>query len=423
MICSKCGADVDKTYRFCPYCGNPISGGDVLPSSSEHSHEGQNKTVRKVMPGWFKALILIALIALIGVTAGILFTESLVDVIDKQLEALHKNEINNAYYAYTSSEFQRTTSLEDFKEFVEAHPIFFNSQSAHFIQRSIKQGVGTIKGNLTSADRVKVSIEYKLIKEEGKWKILSIRLLGSEGSKPMDKESQAPLKELEGIVSGQLNAIKEGKVDEAYEKYSSAEFKTATSLKDFQDFVQRYPELTNYDYITISKSTARKGGGIVSVTLFHGEVPAYVKYYFIFENEAWKIWSMRILSPFEEGAALKASENNDNGHSELSNIKIGTLVDAKGMIQNPSNRFKANSGNIYVNIDILNGVQGESIQLDFRHLESHTSILAKTTIEEEGDSNLISVFAPPVGGWLKGTYQLVVSTSMGTSQSVDFTME
>lgn len=145
-------------------------------SISSDSAEPSQAAVRKRMPFWFKLAAFIAFLALVGVTWGILFTESLVDVVDHQLGAFRDKDFVKAY-SYTSKDFQETTTLDQLRHFTEAYPIFLNSQAAHFAKRSIKDDVGILRGNLTSQDLLKIPVEYQLVKEENKWKILSIRLL------------------------------------------------------------------------------------------------------------------------------------------------------------------------------------------------------------------------------------------------------
>lgn len=168
-LCPQCGAKVESSYSYCPACGVKI------PPSSEAPLINKRK-----MPFWFKCLIGLAVIALIGVTAGILLTEGLVDVVDKQLSALRQKNIEKAYEAYTSKEFQQATSFNQFRRFIESYPIFFHNQSAHFAQRSIKDHVAILKGNLVSDKHEEIPIEYHLVKEHRKWKILSMRLLAPE---------------------------------------------------------------------------------------------------------------------------------------------------------------------------------------------------------------------------------------------------
>jgi hypothetical protein len=427
MLCSQCGALVDKSYKYCPSCGTalPSTEKNSLPSNPPDSSKASQTLVKRKMPLWFKILTALAVIALIGVTAGILFTESLVDVIDNQLKALRKSDIESAYQTYTSKEFQRSTSPEEFRDFVNTYPILKTNQSAHFTQRSIEHNIGTIKGNLTSPDHIKTPIEYKLIKERGKWKILSIKFLKPEmltGTEP------AASQELNILVKSQLDGIKEGQVADAFENMSSKEFKKSTTLEAFQDFVKRYPILSGYDGLSFNRALMRKGVGIVSATLKMGDRTAFIKYYLVKEDGRWKIWSMRILSSMAEEQTGNFSRDADLYPEEkpslttFTDIKLGTKLDAGGNIKDPSTIFRADSGEIYVNVEIKDGIIGEIVHLNFQHLDSHSSILAKAPIEEKDASMVVSVFSPPIGGWPKGEYQLIVSSSKFT-KTINFSIE
>lgn len=172
MFCSQCGAKVEEGAHHCTSCGHFIrEGGSGSP---------QLTVKKKAMPFWFKIIAALSVIALIIVAMGIFFTESIVEVVDEQLSTLRTNDITKAYYAYTSKDFQSTTTLEQFKQFIKVYPAFLNIQSVHFSERSIKDNVSTIKGYLTTLQNEKLPVEYQLIKEDGKWKILNIRLLSSE---------------------------------------------------------------------------------------------------------------------------------------------------------------------------------------------------------------------------------------------------
>lgn len=443
MFCSDCGAKVDAGYKYCPNCGTPLDSTTPLSSppsgntpQAPPSNAEPQVIKKKPMPFWFKLAALLAVLALIGVTAGILFTESWVDVVDHQLEALRQDDISKAYFAYTSKDFQGTTSLDQFTNFVKAYPVFLNNQSAHFTQRSIDRNIGTLKGHLTSNDHVNTPIEYKLIKEDDKWKILSIRLL-KPGNIQNAKEANHA-EDLIDVAKSQLKAIQDQQFAEAYQNYSSQEFKEATSEDAFQEFIKRYPILTHYHVVSFHKPTIRNGVGTLSVILQSEKIAAYVKYYLIYEDQKWKIWSMRILSPSES----QEKENQENqpkpqpqqqlkgttresiqGPMSFGTISLGREVDEQGQIEHPTTSFQSDLSDLYVDIEVKNGRKGSTVYLSLQHLESGSSIPAKATIEENGDTMLMSVFSPPTSGWPKGHYKLVVTTSSGLSDVVDFTVE
>src|SRR4051812_754065 len=121
MLCVHCETPLEKNYKYCPNCGTcllPAALTDSYASMNENEQEPESqpqKTVKKrPMPLWFKLVLLVAVLSLMGVTAGILFTEKLVDVVDKQLAALAKNDIQKAYYDYSSKHFQRVLSFDQF---------------------------------------------------------------------------------------------------------------------------------------------------------------------------------------------------------------------------------------------------------------------------------------------------------------------
>lgn len=310
MFCPQCGTQVVNEFQYCPVCGARLD--HPIPLSSID----QNNT-KRVMPLWFKILVFLAVVALLGVTAGILFTESLVDVVDKQLADLKEGDIAKAYYDYTSTNFQASTSLDQFKEFVSAYPIFLNVQSASFTQRSMRQNIGTLKGTLTTQEHLSLPIEYKLIKEDGKWRILSIRLLQKGGK---ENEPAVDPQQLIQVAKSQMQAIEKGQIDLAYQLYTSKEFKTATSEKEFESFLNKYPILAQHQTVTLHKPVFKNGFYTLSAILQAHQWSAYVKYYLTEEDGEWKISSMRILSTMEgeqeeEAEAHPASSENLENHS------------------------------------------------------------------------------------------------------------
>ncbi len=103
-------------------------------------------------------------------------TSGLTDVIHNQLSALRAGDIDKAYYSYTSKDLQRDTSLNDFKKFVNHFPSLRNNKSSTFTEREFKNSQGTVKGTLQSKDGTTTPIIYHLIKEDGTWKIIAIRI-------------------------------------------------------------------------------------------------------------------------------------------------------------------------------------------------------------------------------------------------------
>ncbi len=310
MLCTHCGSEISENENACPNCG-------IALNTANHSTETKPKTAQRRMPLWFKIAVGVALLALIAVTVGIFFTESLVDVVEHQMNALRNQDIEKAYKDYTSKAFQESTSFDQFRDFIEAHPLMIKSPISKFTQRSIDKNIATIKGELTSSDHVKTPIEFKVIREEGKWKILSIRLLKKQSSNK-ENSAQALIEQ----IKSQLKYIQSGKIDLAYEEFASREFKLATNLPTFKEYIKKYPIFNQYKTASFHRPKINGNAASLSVLLHSSETAAYLKYYLIFDGVNWKVWSLRILSPEEhenekevkkeQAAALRNHQSSSN---------------------------------------------------------------------------------------------------------------
>lgn len=95
-------------------------------------------------------------------------------VIDQQLEALKNNDIAKAYYAYTSKEFQKSTSYKQFEAFISATPILTQEHTNSFTKLVFNNNIATFSGILTDTNGVEHPVEYDLIEQDGQWKVLQI---------------------------------------------------------------------------------------------------------------------------------------------------------------------------------------------------------------------------------------------------------
>lgn len=161
MFCNHCGIKVEGDPLFCPNCG------EKLPL----------RQVKSRYPLWLRWLFGLAVIGLI-ISLFFFLTEPEPEktVID-QLESLKNHGLTEAYYGYTSNEFQEATSLEKFKEVLRSFPYLMQVSQVKVLEQEIKDSLATLKLALTSEEGRSFTMEYQLIKDEGKWKILYFKLL------------------------------------------------------------------------------------------------------------------------------------------------------------------------------------------------------------------------------------------------------
>ena len=218
----------------------------------------------------------------------------LVEAVEAQLAAFRSNDVAKAYFGYVSRDFQETTPLKAFKEFVRNYPILTRHNSATFGDAQLDGKQGTIDAVL-HGDSNSHSVEYKLVREDGRWKIWSLRL-----NLPTDATArQADPAEIDDItdpIEAILAYLRAGDFARAYYEYAAKEFQSATSLEAFREFVKAYPALTEHSSVTFEEPTVQEDAATVVATLTSANGTIPVEYQLIKNGRGWKVWSMQILS-------------------------------------------------------------------------------------------------------------------------------
>lgn len=101
-------------------------------------------------------------------------------IIEEALALIRKAEIDKAYTELTALDFRKATSLEQFKAFVSSQPTLAKNKSFQSHSFYLEDGVATSQGTLTSTEGKEAQVEFDLVKEEEKWKILGLQLFKSE---------------------------------------------------------------------------------------------------------------------------------------------------------------------------------------------------------------------------------------------------
>lgn len=117
------------------------------------------------------------LVYVLALVFFVMFTTSgVTSTVRDQISAIRSGDIDKAYTVYTSSEFKSTTSMDDFSNFVNHFSALKNNKSITIEQREVRNDDGYIDATLQSLDGSVMYIQYRLIKEDGHWKILGIRV-------------------------------------------------------------------------------------------------------------------------------------------------------------------------------------------------------------------------------------------------------
>jgi hypothetical protein len=218
----------------------------------------------------------------------------LVEPVEAQLSAFRSNDIAKAYFGYVSKDFQETTPLKSFREFVQNYPILTRHHSATFSDGHVDGKQGTIEAVLNGPD-MSTSVEYKLTRDDGKWKIWSMRL--NLPTEAFSREaSVSELEDLSTPIEALLAYLRAGDYSRAYYEYGAKEFQSATSLDAFREFIKAYPALTEHKTVSFETPNVHDDSATVVAMLTSSNGTTPVEYQLIRNGKNWKIWSMQILS-------------------------------------------------------------------------------------------------------------------------------
>lgn len=291
---------------YCKHCGKDTE--EPIASSSP-----DQSITKKSMPAWFKALVCVVALSIGALLTSTFLTEDLTDTVKSQLKAIRAGELSEAYN-YTSKKFQEATPFESFSAFIKKHPAFAENKSIHFKERNVNNDVGTLDSVMITHRDKKMIVEYKLIKEAGTWKILSIRL--EDVNKNLAENDSNYNKQIKFNLADQKNSLK------------------------FSQFV------------------------------------------------------------------------------------LGNSLSPLGLIKTPSQAFKSNAGDIYLNLYVKDATAGNPVQVFFEHLNTHSTLNPVTThTTSEGEAILSFVFSPPDGQWPAGDYRIKASTTNNNKASIDFKID
>jgi len=378
-------------------------------------------------------------------------TLELANKVHEMLKTLQRDEILDAYYGFLSKDFQRETPFQVFQEYVETNAILTSFKNVDFKDRRIEDGTGYVDLVL-STDAGNFFLEYKLKRENGDWRVWSLRLVlpPEEAAKKVatDPDTLAiPVREL-------LDSILLDNIEKAYLN-TAKEFQEATSLASFESFVHSYSALTRRDLTDIKSGLIENGVGKLRVNLHDEEGMTVMEFKLGHDEGQWKIWGVQVIeSPeriennpmqqenkkldhqslaekllygedliVESEIPVKESVDIDVLHTDIKKIIIGDEVDADGTIKIPRIVIDTNTNLLFINVIIEDGVVDSLVTLFLNHVDSGTTAPPLSTkLKQDGNTIVSIAFAAPSEGWPEGNYLIKVTTTTGDEHIQGFQM-
>ncbi|MCX6740437.1 MAG: DUF4864 domain-containing protein [Candidatus Parcubacteria bacterium] len=153
--------------------------------------------------------ILAFLVGFILLSGLVLYWASaaLENVTAKQLEFIKNKDFANAY-SLTAQDFQKATSLDQFKAFIEQYPVLANYNHYAVTKRKITKDTGLLVVNLNSNNGLSKTVEFSFIREGKEWKISAINM------EPAQEKQGFSFPQIESLLNAdilQLNPELSGK--------------------------------------------------------------------------------------------------------------------------------------------------------------------------------------------------------------------
>ncbi len=322
MYCSKCGNLMAHGGRFCSTCGHPY-----------------DKSARKKGKRWIIFLLLPLLI--VGLYEGFHFykdhlyilaeqqlnvlmpstlaevsakkedstaTEELVAPIEGILQALQSSNLEKGYQDFTSSQFKEETPFEKFKNFVVTYPTLLKNRFHDYKEHYVEGDMGVATVMINPEEEEPLLMQYYLVKENGKWKIQSIRI---RTISPKDIQENANNgSAIIEIAQQQLKALRQNDINKAYD-FLSDDLKKEIPFDTFQKFININPTFTRHQSVNILEPDAEKNEGFLKARLQKGNETMEVEYAFQKMDGQWKVTGMQILSTSnenKEGSSFKTRD-------------------------------------------------------------------------------------------------------------------
>lgn len=309
MKCPSCQNQVEANQKYCPFCG---------------------KNLLHIENASWKGLAAVgALLALAFLIWALSYShhDSAQEVVQNQLTALRNQKLTEAYYAYTSKEFQATTSLEDFKKFLKSYKPLNANSTAELTSKDDQNNLKRVQGLLKSADGETLTLDYELLDQDGQLKILNIKVVPLEGKENTEKLRATHLAILQPIED-QLKLIDKNELKEAYDNYTSREFKSKASFEVFKKFLEKYPIIATFTEFDILNINANDDTANVQFSFRKDKSKFVVDYGMVKEGGRWLVNGVQIepvTEAQEDAADFDASVLIKPMQAQLDAIKAGDV--------------------------------------------------------------------------------------------------
>lgn len=338
--------------------------------------------------------------------------EGVLKPIDIFFSLLRNHRFDEAYQS-TSAQFKSSIQEQKFIEFVQKHPILSEHKS-FIVKDQTFQNDKALVLIILNPEQEALPITIVLEQEGGVWQLWNVKL-----DLPYSPEVEKLFKDPESVrkpISEFLDKLKENQSFAAY-KMTSTAFQNATDYEHFKSKISELPILQHFIKYSWGENYVDKGTGYADVVLEeHGGTYLHLKFILGIENDEWRIWTFALgaLPGKKETISEDEGAGVDMRGLSLESLQVGTAVTDGGVIANAGTEFTSPPGPMYINLNVVAGVEGTRIEIRVERVDQHIVIPPlSTTLAKDGDTFLSFALSPPSSGWPPGEYRVRVKASTG----------
>jgi hypothetical protein len=239
----------------------------------------------------------------IGIALVFYFTSGVVEVANSFFSAVKAGDYNRAR-GFLSEDFRAATPTGAMRDFLEQSALI-NYASANWGTRTISGSQGELEGEIKTRDSGTVPVKMTFVKENGFWKILSLRkfeagILTGERGKAVPSYN-----ELKFMANGSLHdlalAIKAGDFTDFYQNIARL-WQSQTNKEDlltsFKSFTDQNIDLTVLNGMdpVFDKRPIIDSNGFLALQGYYPTKPsvAYFELKYGYEYPEWKLVSINV---------------------------------------------------------------------------------------------------------------------------------
>ncbi len=271
--------------------------------------------------------IFVALIVIIGgiVLLALFMTSDIANSADEFFSLINSENIEGAYQS-TSKEFQATTSLENFKSFLNSSAIA-KYESASWSTRSKQNNIGKLEGSIQTKDGGIIPVKVQLVKEDNSWKILNINktegglIKEEELEKDESQEKEIPAKnKLIEMTNRSVLSLSEAIVKDDFTDFYNSVSKlwqgqtNAGEIRNiFKQFIEKNIDMRGIRNMTpiYSKEPYLDSRNLLILEGYYPTTPSQVHFNlkYIYEYPEWELFGIyATVKPAEKTEQVEKTE-------------------------------------------------------------------------------------------------------------------